>query len=73
MKNEKRHNLLQNIVLNVLPDIPDIRDRIYEPALAPLGPRFEPFRERSLHILDQGEQGACTGFALSRLFDNVTY
>lgn len=50
-------------VYDVLRDVPDIRDRIYEPTLKPLPARMAP--PRSLHILDQGKDGACTGFALA--------
>lgn len=49
--------------LEVLPDVPDYRDRWYEPTLAPLRPVFDP--PKSSHILDQGEEGACTGFGLA--------
>ncbi len=42
----------------------DFRDWIYEPALLPL--KEESFPRKSwMHILDQGEEGACTGFGLA--------
>jgi hypothetical protein len=50
-------------VYDVLRDVPDIRDRIYEPTLSPL-PYHLPL-PTPLHILDQGKEGACTGFALA--------
>ncbi len=50
-------------VYDVLRDVPDIRDRLYEPTLNPLPNRLP--LPRSLHILDQGNEGACTGFALA--------
>ncbi len=46
-----------------LRDVPDIRDRLYEPTLRPLPAAVPP--PARLHILDQGEEGACTGFALA--------
>ena len=50
-------------VLNVRADAPDVRDRIYEPALVRLEPKIDN-REPTL-ILDQGLEGACTGFGLA--------
>ena len=49
-------------ILNVRPDTPDIRDRYYEPALVQLASRID---HRGGHVLDQGTEGACTGFALA--------
>ncbi len=48
---------------DALPDVPDYRDRWYEPTLAPLKHRLHP--PQDLHILDQGREGACTGFGLA--------
>ncbi|MCU0868082.1 MAG: C1 family peptidase [Burkholderiales bacterium] len=42
----------------------DFRDLVYRPALVELPPRQEPHWD-SVHILDQGQQGACTGFGLA--------
>ena len=50
-------------VLNVRPDPPDIRDRMYEPALIPLNVKLDP--PKAPTILDQGREGACTGFGLA--------
>ena len=56
---------LGNRVLNVLSDATDLRDRIYEPALLDLALSMAP-QDRSVSpIRDQGQEGACTGFALS--------
>jgi hypothetical protein len=46
-----------------LRDVPDIRDRLYEPTLRPLPSEMLP--PKNLTILDQGQEGACTGFALA--------
>jgi Papain family cysteine protease len=50
-------------ILDALPDIPDYRDRRYEPTLAPLREELE--RPSDSTILDQGREGACTGFGLA--------
>lgn len=49
--------------LNVSADYPDLRDRYYQPNLTPLKPFIDP--PGNLVILDQGKDGACTGFALA--------
>jgi hypothetical protein len=52
----------QQRILNVRPDTPDIRDRFYEPALVRLATQVE---HTGGYVLDQGTEGACTGFALA--------
>ncbi|WP_421842361.1 C1 family peptidase [Marinobacter algicola] len=49
--------------LDVEPDAPDLRDRYYQPSLKPLEDEIPP--PQDLYILDQGEEGACTGFGLA--------
>lgn len=49
--------------LNVVADSPDLRDQYYLPSLFPLKPELLP--PVNLHILDQGDEGACTGFGLA--------
>lgn len=44
-------------------DPPDIRDRYYDAPLIPLQGRLEP--PKDLAILDQAQEGACTGFGLA--------
>lgn len=51
------------------PDLPDIRDLIYLPTLAPLTPTRPP--PATPMILDQGEEGACTGFALAAVIHHL--
>lgn len=61
-----------NFKLDARPDRIDLRDRLYQPPLKPLAPEFPPSRYiedyfplyKSL-ILDQGSEGACTGFGLA--------
>lgn len=52
-------------ILNVFPDAPDLRDRIYEPALVELALSMPPAGPDMSPIQNQGQEGACTGFALS--------
>lgn len=54
--------------LNAVPDSPDIRDRMYEPALIQLKSELDP-KPESLTILDQGQEGACTGFGLAAVIN----
>ncbi len=49
--------------LNVVSDVPDLRDRMYEPTLQSLKSRIDP--PTNLLILDQQNEGACTGFGLA--------
>ncbi|MEW5771175.1 MAG: C1 family peptidase [Pseudomonadota bacterium] len=50
--------------LNAVPDRIDIRDWVYQPTLAPVPPVLVNC-QRVPEILDQGTEGACTGFALA--------
>ncbi|WP_298860052.1 C1 family peptidase [uncultured Sulfitobacter sp.] len=52
-------------ILNVQPDATDLRDRIYEPALLDLKLKLNPPESGLSPVRDQGQEGACTGFALS--------
>ncbi|MBF0327010.1 MAG: C1 family peptidase [Alphaproteobacteria bacterium] len=60
-------NILAGRNLATLPDIPDIRDRYYEPALIPLKAEMAP--RPGAAILDQGTDGACTGFGLAAVIN----
>jgi hypothetical protein len=51
-------------LLNAQPDVPDIRDHPYEPALIQLKATVDP--PGNLHIRNQGREGACTGFGLAQ-------
>jgi pimeloyl-ACP methyl ester carboxylesterase len=48
---------------DALPDVPDYRDRWYQPTLAPLRHALAPPVEA--YVLNQGMEGACTGFGLA--------
>ena len=52
-----------NFTGNVRNDVPDLRDRIYQPLLQPLKPSIDP--PEQLTILNQFTDGACTGFGLA--------
>lgn len=52
-----------NYKLNMVPDLPDIRDWPYEPTLATL--KRSIASPANLTILDQKHEGACTGFGLA--------
>jgi len=54
--------------LNARKDTPDIRDRMYEPALVQLQPTLDN-RNSVPKILDQGKEGACTGFGLAAVIN----
>jgi hypothetical protein len=58
----------RGFVLNAAADIPDLRDRMYEPPLIKLEEEIEPDAE-GLNIRNQGTEGACTGFALAAAID----
>lgn len=53
--------------LDALPDPVDFRDRLYEPTLVEVPSKIElsTYRALGVPILDQGTEGACTGFALA--------
>jgi len=54
-------------VLNARPDTIDFRDKMYSATLfeVPESIPLEQYRRREIPILDQGQEGACTGFGLA--------
>ncbi len=54
-------------VLDTVPDVPDLRDRLYEPPLIEMSARMNPPGNIVSPILDQGSEGSCTGFGLSTI------
>lgn len=54
-------------ILNARKDTPDIRDRMYEPALIQLQPEID--NRGATDVLNQGEEGACTGFGLAAVIN----
>ncbi len=63
----KVHAAGQKRILNARKDTPDIRDRMYEPALIQLQPEVD--NRDGIAILDQGREGACTGFGLAAVIN----
>ncbi len=60
-------------LLTARPDSVDFRDRLYEPTLVevpPLRP-IEDVQALQLPILDQGREGACTGFGLAAVANHL--
>ena len=53
--------------LTAIPDTPDFRDYVYQPALIRLENRID--RPANLDILDQESEGACTGFGLAAVIN----
>ena len=57
--------------LDVLPDQPDLRDRMYRPHLRALVPAIYP--KIAFAVRNQGGSSACTGFALAHVIDVMRY
>ena len=58
---------LGGYILNAQPDVPDARDWPYQPRLQALRPSKPP--PEDLLVLDQGQEGACTGFGLAAVIN----
>jgi hypothetical protein len=68
--------------LDARPDRTDLRDRIYQPPLVSLpdlfpspreiAPQLELYRDWRL-VLDQGDEGACTGFGLAAVVNYLAF
>src|SRR4030095_5457158 len=56
-------------ILDARPDSPDFRDKLYEATLVevPLKIPLEEYQQWDVPILDQGQEGACTGFGLATI------
>ena len=54
-------------ILDARPDTLDFRDSMYVPALVevPTHISLDKFKEHHIPVLDQGKEGACTGFGLA--------
>lgn len=54
-------------IYNAIPDTLDFRDRMFQPTLVEVPPKIalDTYRRWDVPILDQGVEGACTGFGLA--------
>ena len=57
--------------LDILPDLPDIRDRIYAPHLRPLQSAIYP--RIAFSVRDQGADSSCTGYSLAHVIDYLRF
>ncbi|MDT7043573.1 C1 family peptidase [Candidatus Nitronereus thalassa] len=73
---------LKSRTLDARPDRVDLRDRRYQPLLQSLPPSFPEPQQVEQHlasyvtanrILDQGREGACTGFGLAAVINYLTW
>ena len=64
---------MANRQLNMRPDPPDLRDRLYNPMLQPLPSTLnvEPWTDPNVTIKNQEDTSACTGFALSGMVERL--
>jgi hypothetical protein len=72
----------RKVTLDARPDRPDLRDRIYMPPLKSLPPecpspqwikKYLPAYTKAGLILDQGSEGACTGFGLAGVINYLLF
>lgn len=62
---------LNDFKLDILPDQPDIRDRIYHPHLRALHQAIYP--KIAFAVRNQGADASCTGFSLAHVIDFLLY
>lgn len=60
-------NRMDGFLLNSVNDTMDMRDYDYQPALVQLKKEIPP--PKNLKILNQGKEGACTGFGLAAVIN----
>lgn len=65
----------QHFILNARPDTIDFRDCMYTPTLVnvPSVRTVDDFRKAEVEIRNQGQEGACTGFALAVVADYLLH
>lgn len=67
MRNTKEPFGSKKVLLSALPDKLDFRDKIFEPTLVevPVARPLSDYLKAGVPLLDQGQEGACTGFGLA--------
>ena len=71
----------KNRAFDARPDRIDLRDRIYQPKLVSLPPRYPKIEDvveyvpnyAKHFVLDQGQEGACTGFGLAAVINYLQW
>ena len=66
---DNRFERIDGFLLNAVPDVQDFRDYPYVPALVQLRSELPPPKKRT--VLDQGKEGACTGFGLAAVINRL--
>ncbi|GKS59664.1 hypothetical protein YTPLAS18_31910 [Nitrospira sp.] len=66
-KSSSRKSLTATRTFDARPDTVDFRDKMYEPTLVEVPPaiNLSDYKRNGVPILDQGQEGACTGFGLA--------
>jgi pimeloyl-ACP methyl ester carboxylesterase len=68
---DEPYNRVNGYLLNAVEDSPDFRDFCYQPALVQLLDEIPPPAVADRNVLDQGKEGACTGFGLAALVNTL--
>lgn len=69
MKKPTNSKMQKSRIYNARPDTLDFRDRLYQASLVevPMRTSLDDYQAIKVPVLDQGKEGACTGFALATI------